>query len=137
MFPQDLIGQILEELQIMTRLPKFSAVHKADGVDDDMRMHMTSINMRCICHLVAVEHRRACYQILGNLVRLLRGDFLVRRKTLDEVFVLAATGFAPGTFGFPHFIKRVSRITVNAANQALFGLAVPHNVPKSMPQGSP
>ena len=119
----DFIVEFSQMEQCIGMLSKFQAVLKADRVDHEMGMDVVGIAMGSHQHFISRPSLRRKLQC--DLMGLLVGDILRRRKGLHILIKADAVFFVPCGFGGFEFRNRVQTVTIHTADPADPGFFVP------------
>ena len=134
MLPAQFVTDGTELLQSVGILPKLSAIHETDGVDNKMGVDMFGIAVGGHLHLMSGPGFHG--ELPGDSVSLLIGDILPGREGLDILIEVDAVQLAIGMLGGKELRDGIHSVTADAADiplpgELIHGLgflqAVPHD----------
>ena len=115
LFQTQAVRMVFHALQVCLALLELVTILKTYAIHDEVSVNMLPVLVSGYQHLKPFPLRSFRCQSTSKLVGLRRIYLLVRRKTLDEVFVGASVCFPPQLLGGLHFLFRRVRLTVQTA----------------------
>ena len=100
----DLVADRAEPSQVGRRFMQFLSRFGVDGVDDQMRMDMRPVDVRCDQNLVALP--RACGKLPRDLICHKRRDLFIRIEGLDVMAEAQPVRFVPIFLGRHELLVR-------------------------------